>query len=36
VNPLGLKTVTLRRDIPPAAIEIGEKLLFISAGKVMV
>lgn len=27
--------VTLRREIPPAAIEIGEKLLFISAGKDM-
>jgi hypothetical protein len=34
-NPLGLKTVTLRRDTSPAAIEMGEKLLFISAGKVM-
>lgn len=32
-NPLGLKTVTLNRDVPPAAIEIGEKLLFISAGR---
>lgn len=32
-NPLGLKTVTLRRDVPPAGIEIGEKLLLISAGR---
>lgn len=34
-NPLGLKMVTLRRDVPPARIEIGEKLLLISAGKDM-
>lgn len=32
-NPFGLKTVTLKRDVPPAGIEIGEKLLFISAGR---
>jgi hypothetical protein len=25
--------VTLSREVPPAAIEIGEKLLFISAGR---
>jgi hypothetical protein len=31
-NPLGLKMVTLRREVPPAGIEIGEKLLLISAG----
>jgi hypothetical protein len=31
-KPLGLNIVTLRRDVPPVAIEIGEKLLFISAG----
>jgi hypothetical protein len=30
---LGLNMVTLRRDTPPAAMEIGKKLLFISAGK---
>jgi hypothetical protein len=29
----GLKMVTLRRDTWPAAMEIGEKLLLISAGK---
>ena len=29
----GLKIVTLRREIPPEAIEIGVKLLLISAGK---
>jgi hypothetical protein len=32
-NGLGLKTETLRRDIPPDGMEIGEKLLLISAGK---
>ena len=32
-NAFGLKMVTLRRDTAPAAIDIGEKLLFISAGK---
>ena len=31
-NAFGLKMVTLRRDTPPAGMEIGEKLLFISAG----
>ncbi len=30
---MGLKIVTLRRDTPPAGMEIGEKLLFISARK---
>jgi hypothetical protein len=30
---LGLKTVTRRRDVPPEAMEIGVKLLFISAGR---
>ena len=32
-NPLGLKMVTLSREVPPAAIEIGSKLLLISAGR---
>jgi hypothetical protein len=32
-KPLGLNIVTLKRDVPPVAIEIGEKLLFISAGR---
>jgi hypothetical protein len=32
-NRLGLKMVTLRREVPPAGIEIGEKLLLISAGR---
>jgi hypothetical protein len=32
-NPLGLKMVTLRRDVPPDEIDSGEKLLFISAGR---
>jgi len=32
-NIFGLKIVTFRRDTPPAAMDIGEKLLFISAGK---
>lgn len=31
---LGLNMVTLRREIPPDAIDIGVKLLLISAGKV--
>ena len=30
---LGLYIVTMRRDIPPAGMEIGVKLLLISAGK---
>jgi hypothetical protein len=30
---LGLKILTLRREVPPAAMEIGEKLLLISAGR---
>jgi len=32
-NGFGLKMVTIRRDTPPEAIEIGEKRLLISAGK---
>jgi hypothetical protein len=32
-KPLGLKMVTLKREVPPAGIEIGEKLLLISAGR---
>lgn len=34
-NALGLKIVTLRRDVPPDTMEIGEKLLLISAGMVI-
>lgn len=32
-NPLGLKIVTCRREMPPGSMLSGEKLLFISAGK---
>lgn len=32
-NEFGLKIVTLRREVCPATMEIGEKLLLISAGK---
>ncbi|HLF90604.1 MAG TPA: hypothetical protein VI451_16785 [Anaerolineales bacterium] len=32
-NPFGLNMVTRRRATPPDAIDIGVKLLFISAGK---
>jgi hypothetical protein len=34
-NTLGLKMVTLRTDVWPARIDIGEKLLLISAGREM-
>jgi hypothetical protein len=34
-SPFGLKTVTLRTEVSPAAMEVGVKLLLISAGKVI-
>jgi hypothetical protein len=34
-NALGLKMVTRRSEVAPAAMDIGEKVLLISAGKVM-
>jgi len=35
-NPLRLKMVTLKRDVPPDAMDIGAKLLLISAGTDMI
>jgi len=34
-NAFGLKMETCRLAVPPAGMDIGEKLLFISAGKVI-
>lgn len=34
-NGFGLKMVTRRRDVAPAAMDMGEKVLLISAGKDM-